>query len=130
MTPLLLDTCALLWMGSDPAALSTRARAAMGQPGVALFVSAISAWEIGVKQKRGKLTLPEEATRWFPSAVALFGIEVVDIDEGIALNAAVLEWDHRDPADRIVVATALARGMSVVTADSVIASYARVDVVW
>ncbi len=78
----------------------------------------------------GKLTLPEEATRWFPSAVALFGIEVVDIDEGIALNAAVLEWDHRDPADRIVVATALARGMSVVTADSVIASYARVDVVW
>lgn len=130
MTPLLLDTCALLWMGSDPSALSARARAAMGQPGAVLFVSAISAWEIGVKQKRGKLTLPAEAARWFPSAIALFGIEVVDMDDRIALHAAALEWDHRDPADRIVVATALSRGMSVVTADTVIAHYAPVTVVW
>lgn len=130
MKPLLLDTCALLWMSSEPTALSGRARAEMARADAALFVSAITAWEIGVKQKRGKLSLPERARLWFPSTIALLGVQVIAMDEVVALVAATLDWEHRDPADRIVVATALSRGMSVVTADSVIATHPDVDVIW
>jgi PIN domain nuclease of toxin-antitoxin system len=130
VTRLLLDTCALLWMSSNPTELSRKARAAMADPESALFVSAISAWEIGVKQRRGRLELPDDAARWFPAIIEEFGIEEIAMDGAIALRAAGLEWDHRDPADRIVVATAMVRGMAVITADTMIAGFPQVVVEW
>ncbi|MCC6872672.1 MAG: hypothetical protein IT378_00070, partial [Sandaracinaceae bacterium] len=64
----LLDTCALLWLASGDRALSKAAREAIGAPNAPLFVSAISAFEIGIKERRGALALPLAADRWYVRA--------------------------------------------------------------
>ena len=127
---LLLDTCTLLWLSSNPALLSARAQAALAEENSELFFSPISALEIGIKQRKGRLILPDLAARWFPQVVAAMGAREVPVVAAIALTAAALEWEHRDPADRIIVATALREGMPVVTSDSAIANYHAVQVVW
>ena len=58
---LLIDTCVLLWMAREQTRISTRAQEALADAGTEIFVSAISAFEIAVKSKKGKLTLPEAA---------------------------------------------------------------------
>jgi PIN domain nuclease of toxin-antitoxin system len=127
---MLLDTCTLLWLGSKPDSLSDNAQAALAGEDPELFFSSISALEIGIKYRKGKLVLPEPADRWFSQLVHGMGAREIPIDISIAFAAASLEWDHRDPADRIIVATALREGMAVVTSDTAIANYHAVQVIW
>jgi len=127
---LLLDTCALLWMGLDASKLSERAQDALAQNGAELFVSAISAFEIGLKFARGKLELPSDPLPWFADALEAYGIVELPMTSEIAVTAACLEWEHRDPADRIVAATALRSGLVVVTSDLALRSFAAVEAVW
>ena len=57
MTPVVLDTCVILWLAGQQDSLSTNARVVLADPTVALHVSAISAWEIAIKSRKGKLGL-------------------------------------------------------------------------
>jgi PIN domain nuclease of toxin-antitoxin system len=127
---LLLDTCALLWMSASPGSLSAAAQAAMSTPDSELYFSSISALEIGIKCRNRKLVLPEPIASWFPKTVARLELREVSLQSTIAIKAASMDWDHRDPADRILVATALTMDMMIVTSDAAIDSFVPARVIW
>jgi PIN domain nuclease of toxin-antitoxin system len=128
---IVLDTHALLWWALDPDRLSAAAAAAvqeMEKQGG--FASSISIWELAVKVKRGKLELPisidELARRIERGGV----VELLPVDTATWLLSASLEWEHRDPADRVIVATALAKRVPVMTRDEAIRAYPGVQHLW
>ncbi len=61
---LLVDTCTFLWLAADDPNLSTAARAACREPANEVYLSALSAWEIAMKHRLGRLPLPEPPERW------------------------------------------------------------------
>jgi len=124
---LLLDTCALLWAwnGERLTQAATEAIGAAARAGE-LYASPISAWEIGVLARRGRLQfrLPTEASvREIFSAP---GIQTAPLTPEIAVSASYLAGDlHSDPADRILIATAAEMGLRFVTRDRRILDYGR-----
>lgn len=127
---ILLDTCTLLWLVSGGDRLSASARERLRENAGQLFVSAISAFEVGVKHRKGKLTLPMDAERWFAAAVEFHGLSEVAIDSRIAVRSTQLPPLHADPCDRILVATAQVVGLTVLTPDPLIAAYSEAEAVW
>lgn len=126
-----LDTHALLWWALDPDRLSPAAAAClrdMDRDGG--FASAISIWELGVKIQRGKLDLgipiAEFAHRVETSAI----VELLPVNTETWLRSLELTWDHRDPADRVIVATALLQGVPLVTADQEIHRFSGATCIW
>lgn len=120
---LLLDTCTFLWLAADDPQLSAAARAACVDPGNAVYLSVLSAWEIAVKYRLGRLPLPEPPARYVASRRAWLQIEPVPFDEAAAAHDALLPPHHRDPFDRGLVAQAIMLGMSIVTPDPAITRY-------
>jgi PIN domain nuclease of toxin-antitoxin system len=120
--PLLLDTCGLLWLAAGHRRLSGPARRRIDSATL-VGVSAITAWEVGLKAARGELKLPMEAEEWFEGAIAHHRLQVFEITPRIACEANRLPWHHRDPADRFILATARLHHMAVVTADDNFAIY-------
>lgn len=119
---MILDTCALIWLVSGKNCLSEYAREQIANsPDVA--VSAITAFEIGIKHKKGKLTLPSSPNIWFQSALELHGLSLCQIDCQTALRAAELPAIHSDPCDRIIIATSQLLNRPIVTTDSKFAQY-------
>ncbi len=114
--PLLLDTCGLLWLAAGHRRLSAPARKRIDSATL-VGVSAITAWEVGLKAARGELKLPMEAEEWFEGVVEHHRLQVFEITPRIAFEANRLPWHHRDPADRFILATARLHHMAVVTAD-------------
>ena len=127
---LLLDTCALLWLAADRDKLSRPATRALKQSAGGVFVSAISAFEIGWKHRNGKLELPLDPMEWYALALQTHGLSEVPIDGDIAGLSVGLPGIHRDPCDRFIIATAMAKGLDIVTADRVIPGYPDVKVIW
>lgn len=128
---ILLDTHALLWWALDPAKLSETARVWCERMEVeGGFASSISIWEIGVKVQRGKLELgistDELARRIADSAV----VELLSVDCSTWIRSLALPWEHRDPADRVIVASALLRGLPVLTKDTRIHAFAGANCIW
>lgn len=122
MSALLLDTCALVWLASNPGKFSGEVQTRLLEAERLLYCP-ISAWEIAVKAGRGKLSLPLPPREWFNRVVERYGLEKVPLDEGILFRSAELPWHHRDPADRFIIATALEKGFSVVTGDGRFEAY-------
>lgn len=120
---ILLDTCTLLWLVGDQSRLSPRARERLREGAGELFVSAISAFEIGIKQRKGKLSLPLEPEPWFEEAVDFHGLAEIPVSASIAARSTMLPALNSDPCDRILVATAQLLGLTVLTPDQVIRSY-------
>lgn len=119
---MLLDTCALLWLAQGSDQLSREARERIDSaPGV--HVSAITGFEIGVKSRAGKLGLPAVVSEWLKVVLEHHDIEVVPLDLQICVAATELPLVHRDPCDRLIVATARTYGWPVVTADPRFSSY-------
>jgi PIN domain nuclease of toxin-antitoxin system len=127
---LLLDTCALLWLADAQERLSDFARRAIVKNAGGIHVSAISAFELGVKTRKRKLVLPLPAGEWYGRALELHGLREIPISGAIAARSASLEAHHNDPCDRFIIATALEFGCPVVTADGIFSSYAGLRVVW
>lgn len=82
-----------------------------------IVVSSISFWEIALKMKQGKLALPTSAREFAARMTQVKNVEIVSVDTETWLRSVALEWDHRDPADRTIVATADLRGCPLVTSD-------------
>lgn len=120
-----LDTSALLFWTLDPARLSARASQAI-ESADELLVSSVAIWEIGIKVKRGKLALPISVREYAQRLKDVDRVEIVPVDELTWIDSIDLEWDHRDPADRVMVATAMRFGCPLLTSDAVILRfYAR-----
>jgi PIN domain nuclease of toxin-antitoxin system len=127
----LLDTCAAIWLANKDrmAAEAVRAIVAAGQSG-GIFVSPVSAWEIGMLSRPGAgraatLAFSPDPLTWFQRLMAGPGIRAAPFSPAIAIAASCLPGDvHRDPGDRLLIATARDLGVPLVTRDSRILGYA------
>jgi PIN domain nuclease of toxin-antitoxin system len=119
LTSLLLDTHALLWALGDPDRLSSAARSVLESRATPAYASAASVWEISIKRRSGKLTAPDDLIAQAEEA----GFDSLPIAASHAWRAGELPLHHRDPFDRMLIAQALADGLTVVTKDPVFASY-------
>lgn len=126
---LLVDTCTFLWIATGSPRLSKTAAALFLNLDNERFLSAASAWEIGIKHAAGRLPLPQRPDVFVPSIREASGIASLDIDEESAFHAGKLPGIHADPFDRILVAQAIVHGMAILTPDPQIEQYA-VRVLW
>ncbi len=126
---LLLDTCTFLWIILDSPELSEEAQAAFVDPGNEVYLSAVSTWEIAVKQSLGRLRLPRDLHRFLPAQRKRHGIAPLPLHEEATLFLARLPGLHRDPFDRMLISQALHHGMLLVTPDDDIRRYA-VPTLW
>ena len=127
---LLLDTCAFVWMAVEPSSLSRDSRAAISAEAAYLYVSAITAFEIGLKHSIGGLDFPEPLEKWFRNICRHHSVRVVPVTARIAIRSTQLPRLHKDPADRIILATAEIRRLRIVTPDGLIRAYPDAAVVW
>ena len=126
---LLIDTCTFLWIASESRRLSKTAAALFMDRNNERYLSAASAWEIGIKHAAGRLPLPERPEIFVPKIRDASGIASLEIDEESALHAAKLPALHSDPFDRMLIAQAIVHGMTILTPDPQIEQYA-VRVLW
>jgi PIN domain nuclease of toxin-antitoxin system len=126
--PLLLDTCAAVWI-SEEQPLADEALIAMERSyrsGEFIYVSPITAWEIGLLVSRGKLTSPMAPQRWFGRLLEAPGVRLADMSPDVLIASSFLPGvPPRDPADRILAATARAHGSRLMTRDTPLLTYAR-----
>lgn len=130
---ILLDTHVLLWWTDNAKELSLRARSAIEKERKIgdLRISAISVWEICLLVKTGRLALRVDIDTWLGDMMAIPFLQVIPIDATIAKTAVFLpNWSHKDPADRIIVATALRLGVPLVTKDEKIRHSKLVRTIW
>lgn len=116
---IVLDTCALIWWSLDPERLSQSAKDACEQMerDKSGLVPSIALWEIAIKIKNKKLDLGVDLNRYVASVKKSSVVRIVPIDEDLWLESVKLKWEHRDPADRVVVALANSHHASIITAD-------------
>jgi PIN domain nuclease of toxin-antitoxin system len=88
-----------------------------------LAVSAISCFEVSLLVRRGKLELPLPIKEWVSEALANSGVESLPVTCEIAYRAVMLPEIHRDPADRIIIATSLVHDANLASVDSVFPNY-------
>jgi PIN domain nuclease of toxin-antitoxin system len=125
---ILLDTCVLLWLASDQTKLSEIAKQHIARHTGSLYVSAISAFEIGIKVEKKKLELPKESLEWFNLALKLHGIIEIPLNSAQLIKSAQLPAYHNDPADRIIIAVSQLTQFQLITPDEHIKQY--IDIIW
>jgi PIN domain nuclease of toxin-antitoxin system len=101
---LLLDTHALIWAANEPEKLPNTVRAAVEDPDNRIWISAVSAIEVAIKFRIGKLEGADELAERFEKVIAGFGFEQLPISVAHASLAGLLSFEHRDPFDRILIA--------------------------
>lgn len=128
---IVLDTCALIWWSLDPDKLSLTAKNVCNQMEQEKngLVPSIAIWEIAIKIKNKKLDLGVDFDIYIASLKKSDVIRIVPIDEDLWVESVKLEWTHRDPADRIVVALASMSQASIITTDKKIRDFYS-DVIW
>jgi PIN domain nuclease of toxin-antitoxin system len=127
-SPLLLDTHVLIWAMLHSPRLGRQAAKAINAASRQdrLAVSAITPWEIGLLESKGRVTLQKGAVAWIQEALAKPGVSLIPLEPEIAVASTRLPFDmHSDPADRILVATARHLGATLVTADRVLLDVAK-----
>lgn len=130
---IVLDTHAWIWFTSNPQILSKKAKKAVD---VAVkeknvLISSISSWEVALLVKKGRLKLSMDVHDWIAISENLPFIEFIPVSNSIAVKSVNLPRPlHPDPADRIIIATALSTGASVVTKDRKLTDYKHVKTIW
>lgn len=117
--------CALIWWSLDPDLLSDSAKNLcneMEQKKNGL-VASISLWEIALKVKRGKLDLGIELNTYINTLFRSDVLQIISIDVDLWIDSVNLDWEHRDPTDRVVVALANQYQAQLITKDKVIKDF-------
>lgn len=126
ISSLLLDTHAAIWITEDQPLASGAIEAidTAYRTGSPVFVSAITAWEVGLLVARNRLSLVAKPERWFQRLLAIPGVKLADLSPDILIASSFLPGEPpRDPADRIILATARDLGATLVTRDRLILKY-------
>ena len=130
---IVLDTHAWVWWVASPDLLSARAQEAIepARERQAIYVSAVSCWEIALLVRKGRLELTIPVEEWVARCEALPWLQFVPLDNRIALRSNRLPGElHEDPADRILIATALTLGYPLISKDNKIRDYPHVETIW
>ena len=125
----LLDTHTFLWMAAEPEKLSPDIRSVVEEGTHDLLLSAASGWEIALLWKLGRIDLPEPPADFIPATIQALSLTPLAIGFETAIAAATLPLIHRDPFDRLLVAEALRRDLTVLTRDQIIPRYG-VNALW
>lgn len=130
---IVLDTHTLVWWVSGDSRLSTKAKTAIDteRHDGEILVSAISAWECVMLARAGRLVLSMDTVTWLDTVSQVPGLRFVPVDTSIAIQSVELPGEfHKDPADRMIVATARRFSAALITADSKIRHYPHVQTIW
>jgi PIN domain nuclease of toxin-antitoxin system len=118
---IVLDTCALYWWTLKPEELSPEAsRRCREIPVRGAQVCSVSLWELGLKAQRGQLDLGCPIREYARRLAQVKGVDIVPVDGDLWLSSLELDWAHRDPADRLIVALAARQRSTLLTRDTVI----------
>lgn len=112
----LLDTHTLLWLASSPSDVEASALAIIADPHTNVWVTAASAWEIAIKTRLGRLDGEALLSAWADIISDMSATEL-PIESPDAILAGRLPWEHKDPFDRVIVAQALRRNLTIATRD-------------
>lgn len=124
----LLDTHAWIWSQAEPERLGDSAIAILATPEEPLYLSTVSTLELARLEAQGRVELKSSIANWVAASLDLLGCSTVELSHEIAIGAYSLPGDfHRDPADRILVATARHHGLKILTADERILAYHHVE---
>jgi len=119
---MILDTCALLWLASGDKKLSRFALKKINEAS-AVYVSALSGFEVAIKVTNRKLKLPHPPRPWFEKVAEHHGLTILPLELDVCMAAAELPRIHDDPCDRFIIATAKLHDLAVVTADEQFENY-------
>ena len=126
MQPILLDTCALIFLNQETrmaAAAVEAMRAATVGKGTT-YISPISTWEIGMLTSRGRLQLLVRPERWFANLFDVPGVKLADMPSDLLIASSYLPGKPpNDPTDRIIAATARELGATLITRDRALLDY-------
>jgi len=129
-----LDTHTLVWWVAEPARIPVKARRLLEravEDRDAIAVSSISVWEIATLVERGRLELTIDVDAWLSRVQALPYLAFHAADNSTAARAARLpDFPYRDPADRLIVATALELGATLITGDRKLRAYRPLSTAW
>ena len=125
MSPLLLDTNAAIWLSRDELKASASEKLdEAARMGVATYLSPITAWEVGQLVSRNRLSLGATPQRWFARILAMPNVHLAELSPDILFASSFLPGNPpRDPADRILLATARDLGATLITRDRALLKY-------
>jgi len=126
---IVLDTHAWLWWLSDPDQLG-RATMKRIQGSERIGVAAVSCFEVAAAVAKGRITLDRGTLEWLQQALSAPRLELLPLTPAIAVKATLLGRFHGDPADRLIVATAILESAVLVTKDQRIRKYEAVSTIW
>ena len=130
---ILLDTHAWIWFISNPEKLSTKAEKFINKAKQEneILISSISAWEVAVLVSKKRLELTMDVSEWISSSEKLPFIRFIPVDNSIAVRSVYLPQPlHKDPADRIIIATSMKYGAPIITMDEKILRFPHVQSIW
>jgi len=130
---IVLDTHVWVLFVSNPELLSKRAKrsldTSMEEKGI--VISSISTWEVALLVAKKRLQLTLSVTDWIAKSEALPFITFIPVDNSVAIKSVNLPQPlHNDPADRIIIATAISMGVPLVTKDKKLLKYPHVQTIW
>ena len=128
MQPLLLDTCAVIWLseGEELAGSAVDLLKAAYNAGQVTYISPISAWEVGLLASRGRIQLLITPQRWFARLFESQGVQLAEMSADVLIASSFLPGKPpSDPADRIIAATARDLGATLITRDRALLAYGK-----
>jgi len=126
----LLDTHTFVWLASDQKELSAKAAVAIEKDLDLLFISVVTAWEIALLYKKGRLHLALPPPEFVERAIRQHGVQELPLTREVSMASVSLPDIHNDPFDRILVAEALQHRCRLVTKDAKIPLYPGVVTIW
>jgi PIN domain nuclease of toxin-antitoxin system len=126
----LLDTHILWWVLNSPAKLTPRVRDVIGDPTSIVLCSTVTAWELATKHRIGKFPEASPLLASFAEQLTRLGATELPVSTQHGLLAGRLEWEHRDPFDRMLAAQSILDGARLVTSDRAFSTLPGVDILW
>jgi len=123
----LLDTHIWIWLALGDERLSSRLRSILQKENTELWLSPISVWEASMLCRKGRLKLEPSAYKWIETSISKLSLKEAKFSFNVAMIADKLDWSNKDPADRIIIATALDLGFKLATEDVAIHEFAEVE---
>ena len=127
---IVLDTHVWLWWSSQTDDVLSTAAVRAIESATEIGIPAVCCLEIAQHAKRGRLVLDRDIRAWFAQSLTTERVQLLPLTPEIAIGAAHLLWDHRDPFDRVIVATSIAHRAPLVTKDDRIRRFQGVATIW